>query len=103
MTRIVVLFNLKEGVDATEYEQWAKDTDLPTVNALPSIRSFTAHKSQGLLTGEPQAPYQYIEVIDVEDMGQFGADVSTDAMQKVAAAFQSFADQPLFILTEDLG
>ncbi len=103
MTRIVVLFNLKEGVNAADYEQWAKEIDLPTVKALPSIHSFTAHRSKGLLTGEAQAPYQYIEVIDVKDMGQFGADVSTDAMQKVAAAFQSFADQPLFILTEDLG
>ena len=103
MTRIVVLFNLKEGVNAADYEQWAREIDLPTVKALPSIRSFTAHRSKGLLTGEAQAPYQYIEVIDVDDMGQFGADVSSDAMQKVAAAFQSFADQPQFILTEDLG
>ena len=103
MTRIIVLFNLKPGVSAADYEQWAKQTDLPTVNALPSIRSFTAHRSKGLLTGEAQAPYQYIEVIDVGDMDQFGADVSSDAMQEVAAKFQSFADQPLFILTENLG
>ena len=102
MPRIVALFNLKPGVDVKEYEHWAKTTDLPTVNKLDSIDSFTAHRTAGLLTGEPQAPYQYVEIIDVNDMTAFGADLGGDVMQKVAAQFQGFTDNPLFIMTEDL-
>ena len=103
MKRIVVLFNLKPGVDVAEYEQWAKSTDLPTVNDLPSVDGFTVHKAAGLLGKDDPSPYAYVEIIDVNDMATFGVDVATETMRKVAGEFQSFADAPLFILTESLG
>ena len=34
MTTIVVLFNLKDGVDQDEYEQWARTVDIPSVRRL---------------------------------------------------------------------
>jgi hypothetical protein len=37
MSTIVVLFNLKPGVEASAYEAWARDRDLPNVKALPSV------------------------------------------------------------------
>lgn len=101
MPRIVALFNLKPGVSVEDYEHWARNTDLPTVNGLDSISNFTAHKTTGLLTGG-DAPYQYVEIIDVKDMQAFGSDLATETMQKVAGEFQGFADNPQFILTEDL-
>ena len=102
MPRIVALFNLKEGVTAQDYELWARSTDIPTVNGLRSIDGFSTHRATGLLAGEGEPPYQYIEIIDVNDMGVFGEDLSTPAMQQVAAEFQQFADNPCFILTQDL-
>ena len=102
MTRIVVLFNLKPQVDASEYEEWARSTDIPIVNALSSVSSFTVHRSSGLLGSDAAPPYQYVEVIDVSDMETFGGEVGTDTMRQVAAEFQRFADQPQFLLTEDL-
>ncbi len=102
MTRLVVLFNLKSGVTADDYERWAKTTDIPTVNGLESVDGFSVHRAAGLLIGDGAAPYQYVEVIDVNDMDRFGAEVSSETMQKVAAEFQAFADDPVFILTEDL-
>lgn len=101
MAKIVVLFNLKPGVSVADYEKFAREMDLPSVNALPSINSFEVLKSSGLLRGGA-APYQYIEIIDVADMGQFGKDVATEHMQKVAGTFRGLADDPLFILTENL-
>lgn len=97
--RIVVLFNLKPGVDVAEYEAWAAGRDAPTVRALPSIAGFDVAAMTGLLMGEGKVPFQYIEIIDVADMEQFGRDVATEAMGKIAAEFQGFADQPLFIVT----
>ena len=102
MKRIVVLFNLKPGIDVGEYEQWARSTDLPIVNGLPSVDRFTVHKAAGLLGTEDPSPYAYVEILDVNDMETFGADVATDTMRKVAGEFQSFADAPLFILTDAL-
>jgi len=102
MTEIFVLFNLREGVSAADYEAWAKKTDLPTVRGLKSISDFKVYRSTGLLGTDDPAPYAYIEVISVADMEQFGPDVSTETMQKVAAEFQEVADNPCFILTNDI-
>lgn len=102
MTRIVVLFNLKDAGATADYEAWAQATDLPAVNGLASVDAFTVHRCAGLLGSDGKPPYDYVEIIDVNDMSTFGAEVSDATMQKVAGEFQTFADSPIFILTEDL-
>ncbi|MFN2098498.1 REDY-like protein HapK [Altererythrobacter sp. MF3-039] len=101
--RIIVPFNLKPGTDVAEYEEWARDKDVPTASALPSVTSFTVHKATGLF-GDPDTPppYQYFEVLDITNMDDFIADVSDPAFQEKAAPFQEYADGPQFILTEDI-
>lgn len=100
--RIICLFNLKAGVDAADYETWARGTDLPGVNALGSVDRFTVHKATGLFGSDATPPYQYVEVIDINGMDGFVADVTNPEFQQVAAKFGEFADNPQFILTEDL-
>lgn len=102
--RIIVLFNLKEGTKASDYETWARMSDIPTANGLASVNSFTVHKATGLFgDAETKAPYQYIEVLDINDMDGFVGDVSKEEFQQnIAARFGEFADNPLFITTEDL-
>ena len=100
--RIVVLFNLKEGVDPADYEAWARGTDIPGVNALTSVHGFTVHKATGMFGSDAAPPYQYVEIIDIVAMDPFVTDVTNPEFQKVAAAFGEFADNPQFILTEDL-
>jgi hypothetical protein len=102
MPRVVVLFNLKENIEAADYEKWALGTDIPIVNSLGSVDGFSTHRASSLLVGEGSPPYQYIEVLDINDMTAFGGDLAQSEMQKVAAEFQQFADNPCFILTEDL-
>jgi hypothetical protein len=97
--RLVVLLNLKPGKTAADYEAWARATDLPTVNALKSVDRFEVFKATGLLGSDAKPPYQYVELIDVNDMALFGSEVGTDTMKKVAAEFQGWAD-PIFIATE---
>jgi len=101
MTRIICLFNLKPGVDPGVYEAWAKRVDLPIVNRLPSIERFEVFRSASVLGSAAPPPYGYIEIVDVKDMAQFGADVAEATMQRVAAEFATFADAT-FILTEPL-
>ncbi|WP_417613915.1 REDY-like protein HapK [Parasphingorhabdus sp.] len=100
--RIIVVFNLKEGVSAADYEAWAKKDDIPGVNRLSSVEKFTVHKATGLFGSDDAAPYQYVEVLDINGMDQFVADISTEEFQAMAAPFQDFADNPQFILTEDI-
>jgi hypothetical protein len=101
MTTLIVLFNLKDAGAAAEYERWAREVDLPTAGALPSVERFEVLKAQGLFGGGT-SPYQYVEILRVRDMRQFGADVVSAAMQKVGAQFQAFAAKPLFVVTEPL-
>ena len=101
--RIICLFNLKEGVDAAEYEEWAKTRDLPGVNALSSVTSFSVHKATGVFGDDAATPhFAYVEIIDITGIDEFVADISTADFQAAAAPFQGYADAPQFILTEDL-
>ena len=102
MKRIVVLFNLKDAASVADYEAWAKATDLPVVNGLASVDGFSVHRASGMLGSDASPPYQYVEVIDVNDMELFGKEVATETMRKVAGEFQGFADAPMFILTDTL-
>lgn len=100
--RIICLFNLKPGVDPADYEAWARGSDIPAVNALGSVKGFTVHRATGLFGSEAPSPYAYVEVIDIHGLEGFVADVTTPEFQAMAAPFQRFADNPQFILTEDL-
>ena len=100
MKTLVVLFNLKPGVTAAEYERWATATDLPTVRSLPSVRSFELYRAEGVLGSEAASPYAYVEFIDCLSLETLFADIGTPLMQHVAAEFQAFARDPLFIITE---
>lgn len=100
--KIIVLFNLRPGVKVEDYEAWARAVDLPGVNGLNSVDRFVVLKATGLLGTEGHPPYDYVEIIDVNDMQKFGADVDTDQMKAVASSFQEMADSPIFILTEVL-
>ena len=99
---IVVLFNLKPDASREDYENWAKNTDIPNVNALGSVHGFSVVRTTGLLGKDDPAPYQYVELLHVGDMAQFGADVASETMRKVAGEFQAFADSPVFMMTEPL-
>lgn len=101
MMRLIALLNLKPGISVESYEQWARTVDLPTVNALPSIGRFDLFRATGQLGTDATPPYQYVEIIDVDDMEQFGRDAATDRMQAVAAAFQDMADVT-FLTTEQV-
>ncbi|MGQ3178353.1 MAG: REDY-like protein HapK [Blastomonas fulva] len=100
--KIIVLFNLKPGVSASDYEDWARTRDIPGVNAMSSVSSFTVHRATGLFGSDAASPYAYIEIIDIAAMDPFIADISTPEFQAMAAPFQDYADNPQFILTEDL-
>ena len=98
ITRIIAFFNLKPGVKMSDYEAWARAKDLPTVNGLPSIKKFEVFKATALLGSDAKPPYKYVEIIDVRDMGQFGADVATPVMQAVASEFQGMADVTFMVM-----
>lgn len=99
---LVVLFRLKPGTDRDAYEAWARSTDLPIVRQLPSVSGFEVLRATGLLGTEGTPPYDYVELIGIRALDDFGRDVATETMRKVAAEFREFADNPVFMLTSRL-
>ncbi|MFK8014778.1 MAG: REDY-like protein HapK [Gammaproteobacteria bacterium] len=102
MQKILVLFNLKDGVDIAEYETWAREKDLPTARGLNAVSRFDVYRADGLMGSEDAPPYQYAEWLEVSSVPELGADAQTDEMQAVVKAFQGYADQPQFILISDI-
>lgn len=100
--RIVVLFNLKPGVSVEEYERWARESDLPGVRALRSVADYRIHRATSVLGSEERPRYAYVEVIDIGDMALFGEEAAGPEVQRLAADMRRFADNPHFMLTEDL-
>lgn len=100
--RIIVLFNLKNGVDRGAYEEWARTRDIPGVRSLPSVEDFQVYRANGVFGSDGRPPYEYFEVIDINGVDAFVGDVSSEKVQKVAAEFQQFADNPIFVTTETL-
>lgn len=102
MSALVVLFNLKDDASQEAYEKWAQTTDVPTVKGLNSVEDFKVYRLGNLMGTEDESPYQYCEVIDVNDLTLLGEEVASETMQRVAAEFQEFADNPTFIIAEQI-
>lgn len=98
MVRVIVLFNLKEGVSREEYEAWARDRDVPTVTGLDSVEDFQVFRTSGLLGSDAPAPYQYVELIDVRDMDAFQQDIGTAVMAEIGAQFQDYVESVSFMV-----
>jgi REDY-like protein HapK len=102
MPTIVVLFNLKHGASVSDYEAWAKAKDIPKVKSLDSVNDFRVMKMGNLLGSETASPYQYCELIEVPDLNAFFADLSNEAVQAGAKVFNEFAENPLFIVANEI-
>lgn len=100
--RIIALYNLKAGVTAGDFEDWARTRDLPVVRSLPAVDDFQIYRTTGLMGGDGTPPYAYAEVIDVPDMEGLDKDMATEAVQALLGEFAGFAEAPVFMLTEAL-
>ena len=99
---IIVFFNLKEGVQESEYLQWATDVDLVEVNKLNSVSSFDVLKGINVIGEKTASPWDFFEIIKVSSEAAFLEDIQTDTMAKVIEQFQLFAKEGTFISTQDI-
>ncbi len=102
MAALVVLFNLKDDSAKSAYEEWAQNTDVPTVKGLHSIDEFKVYKLNQVMGSGSVPPFQYCEVLDINNMETLGPELETETMQRIAGEFQTFADNPIFIVSEQI-
>lgn len=102
MPHLIVLFNLKAGQSLSDYEAWAQTNVLPSVNSLRSVDSCKVLRSTGLMGSANIAPYQYIQVIEINNDDGLTVDFEGPIMQKISEEFLEFADAPIFLMAESL-
>ena len=101
-TTLIVFFNLKDGVNESDYLHWAQNIDLPTVNALNSVASFDVYKGLSILGQDTPSPYQYFEVINLKSEAAFLDDIQSEVMTKVIEQFQAFTKDASFTSTQNI-
>lgn len=98
---LIVLFNLRKGVSAAAYERWARQTDIPVAGGLKAVKDFKVYRAEGIFGSGATPPYKYFEILHVTGLDALVSDIGKEPrMKNVAAAFQKFADNPIFIVTE---
>jgi hypothetical protein len=65
--RVFFLTQLKQNADRDAYERFLRDVDYPLTQELLPVSYYRATRIEGKLIGEGESPYQYIEVLDIED------------------------------------
>jgi len=71
--RVFFLNRLHEGADPEQYEAWIRRVDYPIARAQGAITSYTVTRIDGTLGGEGESPYDYLEVIEISDLGAYRA------------------------------
>jgi hypothetical protein len=100
--KIFCLFNLKPGVREEDYLHWARTLDIPNVRSLDSVHAFSVSRVIQRLRSDQDAPYTFIETIDISSIDDYRAGAGSDEFQKIASMFTEFADDPLFMLAESI-
>jgi hypothetical protein len=89
---MIVLANLKDGVDPEDYERWILESYAPAVRNLTSVEDWRDYRVSGLLRSEAAPPYQYVVTLEVNNMEQLGRDMSGEEMQRHFSELHDLAE-----------
>ena len=99
-----VINTLKPGVDPAAYERWLREYDYRVAKTLSSIVSYRTHRIEGPIHGT-EAPWRYIERIEVSDLAQYQKDIASPAGQELLRQlYENYCDRSksIFFTTEPI-
>ena len=99
---MIVLFNLKDGQDETEFQTWMKENDIPVVTKLGSVAEYNLGKTVGMMGPEGDPPYSHMEIIRVTDFEQLGKDADTPAVENVASQFREKVKDAVWLFVDQV-
>jgi hypothetical protein len=85
MTLLVLGYDVREGTDPAEYEQWLRDVDCPFWNARPGVARYENWKVSESKVGELGFPY--FDLIWLEDDATFDSVFGQPEVQEFAGAW----------------
>jgi hypothetical protein len=92
MPSMIVLVNLREGVNPKDYERWVLESYAPAVRELPSVEDWRDYRVSGLLGSGAEPPYQYVVTLDIKDLEQLGRDMAGEEMQRLFSELHELAE-----------
>lgn len=102
MPRIFLMYRLNSGYTPEDHEAWIQETDYPVMRGQRSVKSFATYRTEANFFDRTRPAYDYIEVLDVDDLDAFRADLATPDLQRLLTSFQAFAQDPKIIVAEEL-
>jgi hypothetical protein len=92
MPAMIVLVNLKDGVDPEDYERWVLESYAPAVRRLSSVEDWRDYRMSGLLGSDAAPPYRYVVTLEVKDPEQLGRDMGSEEMQRLFSELHGLAE-----------
>jgi REDY-like protein HapK len=100
--RVFFLNRLHEGADAAEYEAWIRGVDYPVARAQDAITSYTVTRIEGTLSGEGESPYDYLEVIEIEDLEAYRALGEKPEFEQLLREWSEYVAEAVMIHGEEI-
>ncbi len=100
--RIFVLHSLRPGVEPADYETWLRTVNMPIARRLEPVERVTMTRVSGLLMGEGEPPYQYVETLDVTDLDAYLAVLGDPELAQQSEEFARYVDEFVALLGEDI-
>ncbi len=92
MPTVIVLINLKEGVEPEDYERWVRESYAPAVRGLPSVEDWRDYRATGLLGSDAAPPYRYVVTLDIGDVDQLGRDAAGEEIRWLLSELRDMAE-----------
>jgi hypothetical protein len=89
---MIVLVDLKEGVDPEDYERWVLESYVPAVRELQSVEDWRDYRTTGLLGSDAAPPYRYVVTLNISDLDKLGQDVASKGMQRLLSELHDLAE-----------
>jgi hypothetical protein len=89
---MIVLVNLKEGVNPEDYERWILDSYVPAVSRLSSVEDWRDYRVGGLLGSDAAPPYRYVVTLEITDPEVLGREMRGGEMQRLFSELHELAE-----------
>ncbi len=89
---MIVLVQLKAGVEPADYERWVQESYAPAVRELPSVSDWRNHRVTGLLGPDDDPPYGYVVTLEVADLARLGEDMAGERIRALLAELHGYAE-----------
>jgi hypothetical protein len=98
--RVFFLNRLRTGADRADYEAWIRRVDYPVARSQPTIQSYVVTRLDGPVSGEGEAPYDYLEAIEISDIEAYRAELDSEDMRNLLDEWQTYVGESVAVYGE---